>query len=110
MGHRGAVMTLYRRSLQHARSWAIETDLYRKWGCQIRERFDANKDEFNYLKASALLKAGEAEFAANAHPDRYKPCTALDGSKWERNMHPPVETLAMTATEESWYNDKSNWS
>lgn len=33
---------------------------------------DAVQDEFNYLKASALLKAGEAEFAANAHPDRYK--------------------------------------
>ena len=27
--------------------------------------------ELNYLKATALLKAGEAELAANAHPAPY---------------------------------------
>lgn len=28
--------------------------------------------ELNYLKAAALLKAGEAELASIAHPDKYK--------------------------------------
>lgn len=46
-------------------------------------------------------------FLSDLNPDHirvpFAACTALDGSKWERNMHPPVETLAMTATEESWY-------
>eukprot|EP00036_Acanthoecidae_sp_10tr_P009347 CAMPEP_0182926024 /NCGR_PEP_ID=MMETSP0105_2-20130417/10786_1 /TAXON_ID=81532 ORGANISM="Acanthoeca-like sp., Strain 10tr" /NCGR_SAMPLE_ID=MMETSP0105_2 /ASSEMBLY_ACC=CAM_ASM_000205 /LENGTH=110 /DNA_ID=CAMNT_0025063895 /DNA_START=20 /DNA_END=352 /DNA_ORIENTATION=- len=110
MAHRSGVMTLYRRSLQHARSWAIETDLYRAWGASIRERFDANKGEHNFIKATALLKAGEAELTKHAHPDKYKPCTALDGTKWERNVPPPPEVLVMTPAEEALYNDKANWS
>jgi len=82
--------------------------LYRANAIELRRRFDQNKDERNYVKAKNFLEAGTVEFHREKHPDPYKPCTALDGSKWERNVHPPAETCQMTPEEEGWYNDKSN--
>jgi hypothetical protein len=34
-------------------------------------------------------------------------CTALDGTKWERNLHPPAETVQMTPEEQGWYDELS---
>ena len=36
-------------------------------------------------------------------------CEALDGTKWERNIQPPLDTCKMTPEEQSWYDDKGSW-
>ena len=82
--------------------------IYRTNAIELRRRFDQNKNERNYVKAKNFLEAGVEEFHREKHPDPYKPCTALDGTKWERNVHPPAETCQMTPEEEGWYNDKNN--
>jgi len=107
--HTLAVMRLYRSALLSSRSWSVDTDIYIANRIALRERFDNNKHERNYVKAKKMLEDGQAEFKLHKHPDVYKPCQALDGTKWERNIPPPAETCQMTPEEASWYNDKSNW-
>lgn len=76
---------------------------------EIRDRFEAHKNETNVEVSEKLLLDGEAEFEREKHPDPYKPCTAVGGSKWERNLPPPKWACQMTPEEESWYNDKRLW-
>ncbi|XP_004363349.1 NADH dehydrogenase 1 beta subcomplex subunit 9 [Capsaspora owczarzaki ATCC 30864] len=97
------VTRLYRQSLKHSLSWAIDRQIWRREALLLRERFDLNKAETNEIKIRDLVEAGEAEFEAKRHPDPYIFPSAIDGSKYERNVPPPPGVLHMTPQEEAWF-------
>lgn len=101
--HALRVTSLYRKSLKHSLSWAIDRDIWRQEALLLRARFDEAKNETNILKARQLLEEGEAEFERKKHPDPYTFPSAVDGSMYERNVPPPHECLKMTPQEEAWY-------
>eukprot|EP00053_Salpingoeca_punica_P001582 m.34102 g.34102 ORF g.34102 m.34102 type:complete len:113 (+) comp11104_c0_seq1:47-385(+) len=106
--HSQRVLRLYRLALQHSRSWAIERPLWRAEALKLRARFDANKNA-SVKQAAKLLEDGEAEFFMKKHPDPYKPCVALDGSKWERNVPPPPEVVHTRPDEQEWLSNHAYW-
>eukprot|EP00042_Codosiga_hollandica_P024859 m.107086 g.107086 ORF g.107086 m.107086 type:complete len:112 (-) comp51692_c0_seq1:149-484(-) len=103
------VLRLYRNALLTARHWAVDRAVWRQEAVALRARFDAHKHEHDRARAALLLAQGEAELASSTHPDPYRPPTALEGSKWERNTPPSHETCHATAEEEAWLNDKRFW-
>eukprot|EP00048_Salpingoeca_helianthica_P015120 m.225151 g.225151 ORF g.225151 m.225151 type:complete len:132 (-) comp16627_c0_seq1:143-538(-) len=107
--HTQRVLRLYRHALQHSRSWEVNRKLWRQEALALRERFEKHRGETNRIVAQQLLEAGEAEFEREKHPDPYKPCTALDGSKWERNIPPPHWACKPTKQEAEWLADKRYW-
>ena len=68
--HTQNVTRLYRKSLKHLLSWAIDRRLWRRQALELRDRFDANKD-VDHSQALRLLQEGEAEFERRKHPDPY---------------------------------------
>eukprot|EP00056_Hartaetosiga_gracilis_P021238 m.23328 g.23328 ORF g.23328 m.23328 type:complete len:99 (+) comp8964_c0_seq1:47-343(+) len=87
--HTARVLRLYRHALKDSKSWCIDRAFWREEALALRARFEKNRNERNTIVAQKLLEQGEAEFESNKHPDPYTPPTALDGSKWERNIPPP---------------------
>ena len=69
--HTQRVTRLYRRSLKHLLSWAIDRPLWREKALDLRERFDANKDVKDPRIALKLLEDGEAEWEEFKHPQPY---------------------------------------
>ena len=69
--HTQRVTRLYRRSLKHLLSWAIDRPLWREKALDLRERFDANKDVKDPRIALKLLEEGEAEWEEFRHPQPY---------------------------------------
>ncbi|XP_003387932.1 PREDICTED: NADH dehydrogenase [ubiquinone] 1 beta subcomplex subunit 9-like [Amphimedon queenslandica] len=102
--HTQNVTRLYRKSLKHLLSWAIDRRLWRRQALELRDRFDANKD-VDHSIALKLLQEGEAEFERRKHPDPYISPEAPEGTKWERNLPPPPHVLEMTPDEQKWYDD-----
>lgn len=71
LSHSQRVIRLYRNSLKHLLSWAIDRGVWREEAVVLRARFDANKDLKDMGKARKLLEDGEAEFQFYKHPDPY---------------------------------------
>lgn len=71
LSHSQRVIRLYRNSLKHLLSWAIDRGVWREHAVAMRARFDANKDLMDLGKARKLLEDGEAEFEMYKHPDPY---------------------------------------
>eukprot|EP01147_Barroeca_monosierra_P002438 gene2438-5378_t len=88
--HRQAVLRLYRYMLRDSRSWAIDYNLWMKHATELRSKFEANR-YVDLRTAQNLLADAQRDYENNKHPDPYRPCTSLDGSKWERNLPPPAE-------------------
>lgn len=63
---------------------SVRRDKYRYFACLLRERFDKNKDVKDMVRATELLKAGEAEFWANQHPQPYIFADSPGGIAYER--------------------------
>lgn len=63
---------------------SVRRDKYRYFACLLRDRFDKNKDIKDMVKATELLKAGEAEFWANQHPQPYIFPDSPGGTSYER--------------------------
>ena len=55
----------------HTQNHMVWMSMQRKLSRHLLITLLTAQGELNYLKATALLKAGEAELAANAHPAPY---------------------------------------
>lgn len=88
--HAQRVCRLYRHSLRNLLSWTIDRDVFNLHSRQLRDRFRANASEKDPSRVMKLLREGEAEFAENKHPDPYIPPVNPGGSKWQRNIPPPI--------------------
>ncbi|RPD66922.1 hypothetical protein L226DRAFT_498635 [Lentinus tigrinus ALCF2SS1-7] len=88
--HRSYVKSLYRRILQNELNWIVQRDLWRARALSIRAEFDRNRDVNDPRALATVLAKAEAALADRKHPDPYRPPEAPDGTKWERNLPPPV--------------------
>eukprot|EP00794_Sanderia_malayensis_P019093 gene19093-21009_t len=107
--HVQRVTRLYRRSLKHLLSWAIDRPLWREKALELRARFDAAKDVQDRVRALKLLEDGEQEFMKYRHPQPYIHPLAPGGSKFERYVKLPPHVLAMLPEEEQWYKEMTDW-
>ncbi|CAI2170871.1 10586_t:CDS:2 [Funneliformis geosporum] len=81
--HKQYVTSLYRRSLKTALDWYVNRSAWRSVALDIRARFEANKNVASLQDLRKILHDTEKEL------ENYNP-TAPDGSKWERNIPPPL--------------------
>ncbi|KAI9754410.1 MAG: hypothetical protein M1815_005643 [Lichina confinis] len=109
MSTKPVVLSIYRRALKLTLAWTIERGLWRGQALYIRSLFEAKKDvrEPRQLKVSvkaptrnvaarlilylqALILEAEDLLDKWKHPEPYRPPTAPGGSKYERNIPPPI--------------------
>ncbi|KAA1132704.1 hypothetical protein PGTUg99_016716 [Puccinia graminis f. sp. tritici] len=111
--HRIHVQRLYRRALKQSLDWVsvrsreshrlasadlsfsttnqvVFRDIWRQKAIEIRVKFERNRDVRDPRAVTKLLHEAELMLAKTEHPDPYKPPTAADGTKWERNLPPPL--------------------
>ena len=89
--NRRYVMSLYKRCLKLSLDWIIRRDIWRSEAIEIRQMFDANRNMNDPRQLKILLGKAEATLASLRHPDPYVFPTAPGGSKFERNMAPPLQ-------------------
>ncbi|KAH9449954.1 hypothetical protein MJO28_014198 [Puccinia striiformis f. sp. tritici] len=88
--HRIYVQRLYRRALKQSLDWVVFRDIWRQKAIEIRVKFERNRDVRDPRAVKKLLHEAEVQLAETEHPDPYRPATAADGTKWERNLPPPM--------------------
>ncbi|KAF7800124.1 hypothetical protein EIP86_011369 [Pleurotus ostreatoroseus] len=88
--HRSYVKSLYRRILTNELNWTIRRDLWRAKALAVRAEFERNRDVHDPRALAQILEKAEAELAAARHPDPVRVPTAPEGTKWERNLPPPM--------------------
>ncbi|KAL7273683.1 hypothetical protein RUND412_003455 [Rhizina undulata] len=90
MATKSVTLSLYRRSLKLSLSWSVRRDLWRTQAVNIRDLFEANKNVTDPRQLRVLLQETEDILEKWKHPDPYVPPTAPGGSKYERNIPPPI--------------------
>jgi len=90
MKNKQAVTSLYRRSLKLALDWAVHRYIWRGQAQYIRSLFETNRDVREPRQQRVLFQEAEALLEKWKHPDPYRPPTAPGGSKYERNIPPPI--------------------
>ncbi|KAH9943215.1 uncharacterized protein BXZ73DRAFT_97268 [Epithele typhae] len=90
VAHQSYVKGLYRRILKNELNWIVQRDIWRARALSIRAEFDANRNVRDPRALAAILAKAEADYEERKHPDPYRPSTAPDGTKWERNLPPPL--------------------
>ncbi|EGG04181.1 uncharacterized protein MELLADRAFT_53086 [Melampsora larici-populina 98AG31] len=88
--HRSHVQRLYRKALKQSLDWVVFRDIWRQKAIEIRVKFERNRDVRDPRAVSKLLHEAELEIAKWEHPEPYRPPTAADGTKWERNIPPTM--------------------
>ncbi|GHJ86676.1 hypothetical protein NliqN6_3078 [Naganishia liquefaciens] len=88
--HRIYVKSLYKRALVNSLNWYIRRDLWRNKAIEIRAEFERNRGVTDPRALAAIFEKAEAELARTQHPDPYRPALFPDGTKWERNIPPPI--------------------
>ncbi|CAH7672701.1 hypothetical protein BY996DRAFT_4577763 [Phakopsora pachyrhizi] len=88
--HRICVQRLYRRALKQSLDWIVFRDIWRQKAIEIRVKFERNRDVRDPRAVAKLLREAELEILKEEHPDPYRPPLAADGTKWERNIPPPM--------------------
>ncbi|CCM00175.1 uncharacterized protein FIBRA_02203 [Fibroporia radiculosa] len=88
--HRRYVQSLYRRILTNELNWTVSRDLWRGKAIAVRAEFERNRNVHDPRELAALFDKAEADLAERLHPDPYRPAEAVDGTKWERNVPPPL--------------------
>ncbi|CAL1700447.1 unnamed protein product [Somion occarium] len=88
--HTSYVKSLYRRYLNNELNWVVRRDLWRPRALAIRAEFERNRNVHDPRALAAILEKAEADLAERQHPDPYRPAEAPDGTKWERNLPPPI--------------------
>ncbi|KAF8076686.1 NDUFB9, NADH-ubiquinone oxidoreductase [Lyophyllum atratum] len=91
--HRIYVKSLYKRSLKNALDWTVRRDLWRPQALEIRAEFERNRNVHDPRALATILEKAEAELAERKHPDPYIPPNFPGGTKWERNIPPPMGPL-----------------
>ncbi|KAK4216406.1 complex 1 protein [Rhypophila sp. PSN 637] len=90
MSTKRAALSLYRRSLKLALDWTVHRDLWRGQALYIRSLFEKNRNITDPRQQKLLLKETEKLLEHWKHPDPYIHPTAPGGSKYERNLPPPI--------------------
>ncbi|KAF7332359.1 hypothetical protein MKEN_00117600 [Mycena kentingensis (nom. inval.)] len=91
VAHRQYVQSLYRRRLKNSLDWTVRRDIWRGKALQIRAEFEVNRNLKDPRELAKIFEQAEAKLAAAKHPDPYIAPTAPGGTKWERNLPPPLE-------------------
>ncbi|GES91333.1 NDUFB9, NADH-ubiquinone oxidoreductase [Rhizophagus clarus] len=84
------ISSLYRRALKTSLNWYVDRISWRHAALEIRARFEANRNVTSTQELRKIILAAEKELEENSHPDPYKYPTAPGGTKWERNIPPPL--------------------
>ncbi|UZJ56587.1 hypothetical protein CBS101457_005907 [Exobasidium rhododendri] len=92
--HKSYVQSLYRRYLRNSLDWCIRRDIWRDRAIEIRAEFERNRHVSNPRELARVLQQAEAELRAHAHPDPHKTPLGEDGTKWCRNLPPPIFSKA----------------
>jgi len=90
MTHQQKVMSLYRRALKMSLDWAVHRDVWRGQALYIRRLFEAQRDVKDFKSQRALVEETENILQSWKHPEPYIPPTAPGGTKYERNLPPPI--------------------
>lgn len=90
MSTKPVVLSIYRRALKLTLAWTIERGLWRGQALYIRSLFEAKKDVREPRQLKALILEAEDLLDKWKHPEPYRPPTAPGGTKYERNMPPPI--------------------
>jgi len=94
IGHKHAVMRLYRAFLRVTFAWTEDRDIWFEEATKIRAEFDKHKNlKPSSLEAIQLLKEGQEKLAANVHPDPYIIPYMPGGSLFMRNSPLPLEAI-----------------
>ncbi|ETS61336.1 hypothetical protein PaG_04357 [Moesziomyces aphidis] len=92
--HKAYVKSLYRRYLKNELDWCIRRDVWRDRAIEIRVAFERNRNIRNPRELANLFEKAERELKTRQHPDPHRPAMFEDGTKWERNLPPPMFTEA----------------
>ncbi|KDQ64420.1 hypothetical protein JAAARDRAFT_28050 [Jaapia argillacea MUCL 33604] len=88
--HRLYVKSLYKRYLKNSLDWTVRRDLWRGQAMMIRAEFESNRNVHDPRALALILQKAEEQLAAVQHPDPYIPAVFPGGTKWERNLPPPL--------------------
>ncbi|KIM91229.1 hypothetical protein PILCRDRAFT_811740 [Piloderma croceum F 1598] len=88
--HRLYVKSLYRRILKNELDWIVRRDIWRAKAQEIRAEFERNRNVHDPRSLAIILQKAEEELANKLHPDPYIEPTMPGGTKWERNIPPPM--------------------
>ncbi|XP_044727205.1 NADH dehydrogenase [ubiquinone] 1 beta subcomplex subunit 9 [Chrysoperla carnea] len=87
--HARQVCTLYKRALRNLECWYDRREGYRFQAVLLRDRFDKNKSEKDLVKATQLLKEGEAELFKYIHYQPRQFPESPGGVAYKRQVIPP---------------------
>ncbi|KAJ1018780.1 hypothetical protein NDA13_006466 [Ustilago tritici] len=88
--HKSYVKSLYRRYLKNSLDWCIRRDVWRDRAIEIRVEFERHRNVRNPRELANLFEKAERELKRIQHPDPHRPAMFEDGTKWERNLPPPM--------------------
>ncbi|EST08243.1 Complex 1 LYR protein [Kalmanozyma brasiliensis GHG001] len=88
--HKSYVKSLYRRTLKNELDWCIRRDIWRDRAIEIRVEFERNRHIRNPRELANLFEKAERDLKRVQHPDPHRPAMFEDGTKWERNLPPPM--------------------
>ncbi|SAM85464.1 related to NADH2 dehydrogenase (ubiquinone) chain CI-B22 [Ustilago bromivora] len=88
--HKSYVKSLYRRYLKNSLDWCIRRDVWRDRAIEIRVEFERHRNIRNPRELANLFEKAERELKRIQHPDPHRPAMFEDGTKWERNLPPPM--------------------
>ncbi|KAJ3741029.1 hypothetical protein DFH05DRAFT_394014 [Lentinula detonsa] len=91
--HRRYVKSLYRRMLTDSLNWTIHRELWRRRALVIRAEFESNRNVHDPRELAVIFDKAEADLARNQHPDPVISPLFPGGTKWERNIPPPMGPL-----------------
>nr|CDI55574.1 conserved hypothetical protein [Melanopsichium pennsylvanicum 4] len=92
--HKSYVKSLYRRYLKNSLDWCVRRDVWRDRAIEIRVEFERHRNVRNPRELANLFERAERELKRIQHPDPHRPAMFEDGTKWERNLPPPMFTEA----------------
>ncbi|SYW76783.1 uncharacterized protein UHO2_05500 [Ustilago hordei] len=88
--HKSYVKSLYRRYLNNSLDWCIRRDVWRDRAIEIRVEFERHRNVRNPRELANLFEKAERELKRIQHPDPHRPAMFEGGTKWERNLPPPM--------------------
>jgi len=89
--HRLRVKTLYKAMLKDALDWYIQRDLWRQKAMEIRGMFERNRGIQDPRRVEILMQEAEAKYQKDKHPDPQIWPRFYGGTRYERNIPPPME-------------------